>query len=141
MNESNDQPITDLARDWARAEREGDVQFFAQTLTDDFLAVGPRGFVLTKPQWIDRYRSGDLRTESIDLDEMSMRRYGDAAIVVARERQRASYKDHDASGQFRTTLLFVGDDGAWQIAGMQLSPIAPPPGASQAGQPERGGAA
>jgi ketosteroid isomerase-like protein len=138
MSGSNAQPIADLARAWARAERDGDVGFFTETLTDDFLAVGPRGFVLTKPQWIERIQAGDLRYESLTLDEVSSRRYDGAALVVARETQRAAYKGQDASGQFRATLLFVNGSGAWRLAGLQLSPIAPPPGAAET---QRGGAA
>ncbi|HEU5430058.1 MAG TPA: nuclear transport factor 2 family protein [Thermomicrobiales bacterium] len=140
MSDANGQPIPDLAQAWAKAERDGDIGFVDRTFTDDFLAVGPRGFVLTKAQWIDRIQSGDLRYESIELDDLSTRRYDDAAIVVAREQQRATYRGHDASGQFRTTLVFIRAGNAWRLASLQFSPIAPPPGAP-AGQAERGGAA
>jgi ketosteroid isomerase-like protein len=79
--------------------------------------------VLTKEQWLERHRSGDLRYQSFTWDEVAVRAYGDAAIVTGRETTQATYKGQTIQGQFRTTLIFVQQDGDWRLAGLQLSPI------------------
>ena len=53
-----------------------------------------------------------------------MRVYGDAGVVVGRETVEGKYQDHDLQGQFRTTLVFVKQQGRWLLANLHLSPIA-----------------
>jgi len=119
-----------LAQDLTKAERKGDVAFLDHTLADDFVGIGPRGFMLTKAEWLARHKSGDLRYESFELDEVKIRVYGDAAVLTGRETTKVKYRGQDQQGQFRTTEVFVKQDGRWRLAGLQLSPIAPPPSAA-----------
>ena len=119
--------LNELAEDWARAELDGDVISLKEILADDFLAVGPRGFVLTKGQWIARHETGSLRYGSFGLDEVEVRSYGEAAIVVCRQTAAGVYEDdngrYDIDESFRATLVFVDQDGGRRLAGLQLSPI------------------
>jgi ketosteroid isomerase-like protein len=121
--------VLSLAQAWADAEQRGDVDFLARNLVDDFVGVGPRGFLLTKEQWLARYRSGELRNESFALEEVAVRVYGEAAVAVGIQDQRTSFQGRDASGRFRATLIVVRQAGRWLIAGWQASgpvPDAPP---------------
>lgn len=121
------QTVTTLGHDWATAELRGDTSFLQETLADDFVGVGPRGFMLTKEQWLSRHEAGSLRYEAFGLDEVQVRLYGDTAITVCRQSARGVYEDEngrfDLDDQFRATLIFVRPDETWQLAGLQLSPI------------------
>ncbi len=117
-----------LAEEWIAAERRGDVGFLGRVLTDDFVGVGPLGFLLTKEQWLQRIESGALRYEALNWGEAATRVYGDAAIVVGRQTSRATYQGHDTGGELRATLIFVRSGEEWRLAGVQFSPIGPPPG-------------
>jgi ketosteroid isomerase-like protein len=125
MNDTEDQVKT-LNRDWARAEREGDVATLDALSTDDFTLVGPLGFVLDKDQWLQRYRTGGLVTQELAWDEISVRDYGGTAIVVGRHTQRAEFQGNPADGSFRGTQIAVHRDGRWVLAGLHLSPIGGP---------------
>ena len=120
-----------LAQALTNAERKGDVAFLAHTLADDFVGIGPRGFILTKDEWLARHKSGDLRYESFGLDEVRIRVYGDAAVLTGRESVKLKYRGEDQQAELRTTEIFVKQPGQWQLASLQLSPIAPPPGAQK----------
>jgi hypothetical protein len=61
---------------------------------DDFALVGPAGFVLDKQQWLERYRSGALRHSKFEWSEEALRLYGEAAIALGRQAQRATYNGH-----------------------------------------------
>jgi ketosteroid isomerase-like protein len=121
------QRLKELCEDWAAAELRGDTAALERTLADDFVGVGPRGFTLTKEQWLDRHGSGKLRYESFGLDEVEVRPYGDAAVAVCRQSAEGVYEDEngrfDIQEQFRVTLVFVRQQGRWLLAGLQLSPI------------------
>lgn len=120
--------ILDLVRRWANAERDADADRLDQLLAPDFAGIGPRGFVLTREQWLGRYRGGELKNESFTLDDPTVRVYGDAAMVIGIQNQRTSFQGHDASGRFRVTLVLVRTAGRWLIAGWQASgPVADAP--------------
>lgn len=123
--------LEDFGRRWGKAEIEGDVTVLDALATKDFMLVGPLGFVLDKAQWLDRYSSGDFVTSALDWRDTQVRVFGDCAIVVGVHDQEAAYRGQPNNGQFRATHILVREDGAWRLAGMHLSPIAPPPGPPQ----------
>jgi hypothetical protein len=133
--------IEELERVWSQAETQADAGTLEAISTPDFTLVGPLGFVLDKPQWLERYRSGDLVTDSLSLEDPAIRFYGDAAVTIARHVQRASYNGQPVDGQFRTTHIAVRVNSRWLLAGIQLSPIGgPPPFARRDEQGARDGA-
>ena len=119
--------LEEFAHEWAAAELRGDTAFLEGALTDDFVGIGPLGFMLTKEQWLARYESGDLVYESFALDEVEARFYGEAAVVTCRQSQTGTYQGQAVDvmqGEFRATLVFVEREGRWLLAGLHLSPIA-----------------
>ena len=126
-----EQEVLRLADAWANAELRGDTTFHESTLADDFIGIGPLGFMLTKQEWLARHQSGDLKYESFNLDEVKVRMYNDAAILTGRQAQNAAYRGNSIQGQFRTTLVFVQQQGQWRLASLQLSTIGQPPNFTQ----------
>ena len=125
--QGNSERVEKLAEEWAAAGLRGDTYSLAEILADDFVGVGPRGFTLTKSQWLSRHDTGSLGYEAFGLDEMEVRSYGDAAVMVCRQSAEGVHEGEngrfDISDQFRATLVFVRQGGRWQLAGLQLSPI------------------
>jgi ketosteroid isomerase-like protein len=121
--------ITELGRRWAAAEVQGDTDTLDELAVDDFTLVGPLGFVLDRKQWLDRYRSGQFVTTELNWHDVTVRDYGDCAVVIGIQEQRAAYQGRPSDGKFRVTQILVRTDGRWRLAGIHLSPIAPPPGA------------
>lgn|SRR5487761_1441876 len=122
--------LTDFHQQWTKAELAGDTAKLEQMLHPDFVAVGPLGFVLNKSQWLARLTSGDLKYKTLTWEEPASRFFGDTAITVAAQQSEAAYKDFEMpSARYRATAVSIREDGAWTIAGFQLSQIAgPPPG-------------
>ena len=90
--EDTNRDILNLSQDWANAERVSDTSRLADLLADDFVGIGPRGFMLTKEGWIGRHASGALRYDSLALDEVTVRAYAGAAIVTGRETDTIQYE-------------------------------------------------
>ena len=87
---TQDNEVSTVLSEWTAAERSGDAEALAACLTDDFLAVGPLGFILTKQDWLDRHAASDLIYDVFELDEVSSRRYGDTVVVTALQRKQGS---------------------------------------------------
>jgi hypothetical protein len=109
-----------LAR-WVDAEARGDAATLDALLDGDFRGDGPRGFVLTKQQWLDRYRTGDLTNEEFGWQETKVRVYDDTAVVMGVQAQTARYQGEDCSGRFQGTLVAVRRGDRWLIVNVQLS--------------------
>jgi uncharacterized protein (TIGR02246 family) len=120
--------VDDLLTDWATAEQAGDATALDDLLTDDFVGIGPVGFMLPKPAWLARFSQG-LQYESLELDEVSVRRHGDAALVVAHQHAIGSHQGRPTPSDTRLSITAVHDDGVWRIAGIQHAFIAGTPGA------------
>ena len=118
--------LTKVTEQLLQAELTGDVATMERMMTDDFVAVGPRGFVLNKAAWLQGHRTHDLQYQDMKQDELVEHSYGDAALVTKKQSNKATFQGHDASGEFRVTQFFVRQAGDWRLASTQLSPIMGP---------------
>ena len=121
--EDSERQVEGFVEEWAAAEQRGDATFLQDALTDDFVGVGPAGFVLTKEQWLGRF-AGGLAYESFAFEEVDARLYGEVALLTARQKQAGSFQGNDVGGEFRATVVLVERGGRWLLAGWHASPIA-----------------
>jgi ketosteroid isomerase-like protein len=121
--------ITTFLDAWTDAERAGDAVALDHMLTDDFVGVGPLGFMLPKPAWLARHQTGDLQYETFSLEEMNTRVHGDSAVITARHTAKGAYAGHPIPEAVRATLVLVREGDTRQLAGIQFSFIAGTPGA------------
>ena len=118
--------LDELLDRWAESERTGDADGLGRLLTDDFVGIGPVGFVLSKAAWLSRFSQG-LRYEELALDEVTARHYDDAALVVARQHAVGDHQGNPTPPDTRVSFTIVPDDRAEpRIAGIQYSFMSPP---------------
>jgi ketosteroid isomerase-like protein len=125
--EQTEREVAQLADTWATAELQGDTAFLKQLLADDFVGVGPLGFLLTKQEWLARHQAGDMKYTVHTLDEVRVRAYNETAIVIGRLTQEATYRGNPINAQMRTTLVFIQHQEQWHLAGLHLCNIGQPP--------------
>ena len=119
--------ISELGKRWVEAELAGDTAAMDALAHNEFLLVGPLGFILDKAQWLERYSSGAFVTSALDWRDTTVRVFRDCAVVIGVHDQEAAYRGQPNNGQFRATHILTRRDGGWQLVGMHLSPIATPP--------------
>lgn len=90
MNDNNTKDV--LAR-FASAQQALDLGALDALLADDFMLVGPLGFMLEKSQLLDQLRRGNLSFTSLTIEPVVSRSYGSATVVIAVQEQAGSYGD------------------------------------------------
>jgi Domain of unknown function (DUF4440) len=86
--------LEELAQEWASAKLRGDTALLGSAMTEDFVGVGPLGFMLTKDQWLGRF-AGGLSYESFALEEVEVRLHGETAVLTGRQKQAGGFQGND----------------------------------------------
>lgn len=106
------------------AGKRHDTALFERTATDDYISVNPAGVVANKAQAIASAKN--FKFESLHIDDVKVRVYGDSAVLTARATLKAQFGDQDISGQYRYLRVYVKRNGQWQLASFQVTRIAQP---------------
>lgn len=107
-----------------RAELHDDRDTLRELLDENFVSIGPKGFLLDKTQWIDRH---DFFTyHELETTDIDVRVYcgGDTVIVRDVQRNRATSQGHPVQIATRVGQVWVHRDDTWRLAGIQFSPLA-----------------
>ncbi|WP_228542202.1 nuclear transport factor 2 family protein [Nocardia sp. XZ_19_369] len=108
-NIADHQLVLELIERWRSAELAGDTAKLGHLLAEDFVGIGPMGWLRTKDQWLDKYRSGTVRNDAFDLSDIVIHPIGSATLVVAHQSQRGVNGAADTTGEFRFSLTMVED--------------------------------
>jgi hypothetical protein len=120
--DSTEQAVRTAQEEFDRAELEADRETLERLITEDFASIGPKGFLLTKAEWIDRHRH--FTYHALDTSEVDIRLYDRAAIVRNVQRNRATYDGQDSEISVRVSQTWVLQGDRWRLAGIQFSPLA-----------------
>jgi len=123
---SVEQQLKQVEREWNDAVVRRDAAALERILSDDFMLITAAGTVSTKAQLIDTIKSPDLVIEPFDTQDVSVRVYGDTAVVTGRFTQKGSYKGKAFSNQFRYTDVYVKRALGWQAVSAQSTFIPKP---------------
>jgi len=119
-----EQELIKLEQDRAQAAVRGDTAFLEQNTADDYTFINVRGMLITKAQLLADFKSGQIKLQSNDLDDLHARVYGDTAVLTGRSTQKGQAYGQDTSGQFRFTRVYVKQNGRWQSVALQQTHIA-----------------
>ena len=101
-----------LAADAGRLER---------LLADDWTVIHTSGFEQMKSQYIDALRAGRFRFKAMDVDQLTVRTYGDAAVVTARSTNAIEFRGESSSGRVRYTRVWVRTGERWRAVSEQAT--------------------
>jgi len=71
-------------------------------------------------------RSGANTAESVNLEAMKVRVFGDAVVVTGGVTEKSQYQGRDMSGHYLWTDVFVKRNGRWQAVASQTTRIGTP---------------
>ncbi len=119
-----EQTIQALTEELRQAFLTGDVATFDRLLADDFIHITAWGTSATKPEVLARFKSGKERWEAVEISEMTVRVYGDTALVDSTMSMTGRIGDMDIKGPVRAVRVWVKRNGLWQSVLVQYTRIA-----------------
>ena len=121
---NTEQAIRQLMKEQANAQQKNDTAALERIWADDFTFTNSSGEVQTKAQRLAEIKSGELKFESISIDDVQVRVYGDTAVVTGRGTVKGQRRGQDLTGQSRSTSVYVKKQGRWQVVATQITRIA-----------------
>ncbi len=109
--------------EWARALGQRDEAALDRIMADDFVLAYPfEGD--DKGQFIAYLLSGDIKVESLQPHDVTIRVSGGTGIVFGSETANWHYSGRDLSGLYRFLRVYTKRDGTWKIVALHLcSPV------------------
>jgi ketosteroid isomerase-like protein len=103
----------------AEALLKADTVALSQLLADDFVEISRLGTLRTKADNMREIASGALRLTSVRYDSLSVRLYGDVAVLQGIADNTGTFRGFPFTGKIRYTRVFVRRDGRWRAVAMQ----------------------
>jgi ketosteroid isomerase-like protein len=103
----------------ARALLEADTTALSRLVADEFVEVSRFGQLRTKADNIREIGSGDLKLTTVKYDSLTVRIYGEVAILRGIADNTGTFHGFPFAGKLRYTRVFVRRDGRWQAVAMQ----------------------
>jgi ketosteroid isomerase-like protein len=119
-----EQELLQIEREWQDALVKRDVATIERIEADDYMFTDPEGGVQDKATDIAQIKTGQLVFDSFKNDDMKVRVYGDAAVVTARSIVKGKFQDEDISGEYRSTDVFVKQQGRWRCVNGHVTRVA-----------------
>ena len=96
-----------------------DTVALSKMLAPDFVEISRLGTVRTRADNIRDIASGTLHLTSIKYDSLTVRVYGDVAVLTGIADNTGTMRGFPFAGKIRYTRVFVRRDGRWQAVLMQ----------------------
>src|SRR5436190_16572007 len=104
FGQSNDkQSVLQTLYQMATALRSNNVYALDKIYANDYTSVNPRGFIITKTSRLESIKSGHLKYESFEYEDVQVRLYENAAVVNATI--KAKIKGEDETTVLATLTL------------------------------------
>ena len=103
----------------AQALLKADTVALSQLVADDFIEISRFGTLRTKADNMREIVSGTLKLTSVRYDSLSVRIYGDVAVLQGIADNTGIFRGFPFTGKIRYTRVFVRRDGRWRAVAMQ----------------------
>ena len=121
MSEENH--LLKLDNEWNEAYPSRDVSALDHIIADDWVCIDGAGLVISKRQLLDRVESSAAFLDPYKFDEITLRMFGDTAIVTGR--LSGTRRDNDGTFHLeqRYTRVYVKRNNRWQCVATQVTVV------------------
>lgn len=98
---------------------QADTAALSRLIADDFVEISRLGALRTKADNMREIATGSLRLTAVRYDSLTVRIYGDVAVLQGIADNTGVFRGFPFTGKIRYTRVFVRRDGRWQAVAMQ----------------------
>jgi ketosteroid isomerase-like protein len=113
--------IEKLERSLAKAVTKQDTSTIDGALADDYTITGPTGHCVSKDDYMSALKDGTLKITSLELSNLNVRVYGDAAVITGTMSVNGEMSGNDIGGDYAFTNTFVKTGGKWKEVASQVT--------------------
>jgi hypothetical protein len=113
------------ALETARGEAllKADTTALSRMIADEFVEISRLGQLRTKADNVREIGSGELKLKTVNYSDLTVRVYGDVAVLQGVADNTGMYRGFPFGGKLRYTRVFVRRGGRWQAVAMQHTMI------------------
>jgi ketosteroid isomerase-like protein len=116
-----DQVFRDLENRISHAVMTKDTAEMNRLLASDYTSVGVSGNIRSRAEVMEVYSSGRLAITASHTDKITVRQYGDIAIVVGFITVSGKDGSTDISGRYAFTRVYKRDSSEWHAVSFQAT--------------------
>ena len=124
---SDEQKIQSTLKELMTALSNNDVEKVGSIYADDYTIVLADGSTTTKAQRLAAMKSGDLKYQSLVVNNLKVRQYGDAAVANYHVTGKSAGRAGEQEISSQAMVMLVKRDGRWQVVSSQLTDTAASP--------------
>jgi len=117
-----EQELRQMSDEWVKALVRGDGDTLDRIMSDDFYFAYPMEGN-DKTDFIGDVTSGAVRVEYLNRENISVRVFGDTAVLTARDTAKWFYQGRDFGGNYKILHVYARRAGKWQLVCVQAVPI------------------
>lgn len=118
-----EQLLRQMNDEWVKALVRGDGPTLDRIMAEDFFFAYPMEGD-DKSQFIADVASGNIRVEYLNRENVSVRVWGDTAVLTGKDSAKWYYGGRDFSGHYKIIHIYSHRDERWQLVSVQACPIA-----------------
>jgi len=115
--------ILEVESKFGEAMIQNDAEAIGRILSDDWIIIDPDGGVIDKSRFLDVIKSGALKHEAMDSEDIRVRTYPNTTTVTAVTHTRTKYLGKEFTTHERATDVFVKKDERWQCVLTHLTTL------------------
>jgi ketosteroid isomerase-like protein len=112
--QAEQQALRQIESEVSDAYLKGDTEILDRVLADEYTFTPPNGMVISKAAYLAMLQSGAVQYESFKPEGITVRVYGDAAMVMGLMTVKGKVPGHTINGQDRYLTVYVRRQGRWQ---------------------------
>ena len=123
QNSEDEQALIKIQHDWAKARIKGDSSYTRRLEAENCTVVWPDGSIVNKREDL-KSMTGDIGFTEFQIDDLQVRLYGDAGVIVGQGTIKAHEgKQNLLGGKFVWTDTFIKQNGEWKVVASQVTPV------------------
>jgi hypothetical protein len=117
-----EEKLLQFVKEWDEAMVSNNTVEIEKFMSDDWVIVGSEGGIISKTEFLEWIKSGDVTHSRMDSDEIRMRVYGNTGIITSRGTSAGNYKGQPFELYEWSSNVLLFNEGKWLCVYTMVTP-------------------